>query len=82
MANGLFRKGSPENTQRLADEAKGYVDQGFPAMKMKTGLWKTYDVTNVAAVREAVGDHILLAIDVNLAYDVGTAIEVGRKLSE
>jgi D-galactarolactone cycloisomerase len=79
-ASGLFRKDSPDNTQRLVNEARGYVDQGFPAMKMKTGLGKAYDVTNVAAVREAIGDDILLAVDANLAYDVGTAIEVGRKL--
>jgi D-galactarolactone cycloisomerase len=79
-ASGLFRKDRPDNTQALADEAKGYVDQGFPAMKMKVGLGRDYDVNNVAAVRDAIGDDILLAVDANMAYDVGTAIEVGRKM--
>ena len=81
-ASGLFRKDRPDNTQALADEARGYVDQGFPAMKMKIGLGKAYDVQNVAAVRKAIGDDILLAADANLAYDVGTAIEIGRKMDD
>ena len=79
-ASGLFRKDSPDNTQILMDEARGYVDRGFPAMKMKVGLGKAYDEKNVAAVRKAIGDDILLCVDANLAYDVGTAIEVGRKM--
>ena len=79
-ASGLFRKDRPDNTQALMDEARGYVDQGFPAVKMKIGLGKAYDEKNVAAVRKAIGDDILLAADANLAYDVGTAIEVGRKM--
>ena len=62
------------------DEARGYVDRGFPAMKMKVGLGKAYDEQNVAAVRKAIGDDILLCVDANLAYDVGTAIEVGRRM--
>ena len=62
-ASGLFRKDSLDNTQRLANEARGYVDQGFTAMKMKTGLGKVYDVANVAAVREAIEDDILLVVD-------------------
>jgi D-galactarolactone cycloisomerase len=79
-ASGGFRKDRLDNTQALMDEAREYVDQGFPAMKMKIGLGKAYDVTNVAAVREAIGDDIHLAADANMAYDVGTAIEIGRKL--
>ena len=79
-ASGLFRKDRPDNTQALMDEARGYVDQGFPAMKMKVGLGKAYDEQNVAAVRKAIGDDILLCVDANLAYDVGTAIDVGRSM--
>lgn len=79
-ASGLFRKDRPDNTQALMDEAKGYVDQGFPAVKMKIGFGKSFDEEIVAAVRKAIGDEILLAVDANLAYDVSTSIEVGRKM--
>ncbi len=36
-ASGLFNKEKPDITQALMDEARGYVDQGFPAVKMKIG---------------------------------------------
>ena len=37
---------------------------------------------NVAAVRKAIGDTIILAVDANCGYDVGTAIDVGQKIAE
>ncbi len=79
-ASGLFKKDKPDITQALMDEAKGYVDAGFPAVKMKIGFGATYDVKNVAAVRRAIGDGTLLAVDANCGYDVGTAIDVGQKI--
>ena len=81
-ATGLFKKDVPDITQTLMDEAKGYVDQGFSAMKMKIGFGEAYDVKNVAAVRKAIGDTIILAVDANCGYDVGTAIDVGQKIAE
>ena len=81
-ATGLFKKDVPDITQTLMDEAKTYVDQGFSAMKMKIGFGEAYDVKNVAAVRKAIGDTIILAVDANCGYDVGTAIDVGQKIAE
>lgn len=79
-ASGLFCKERPDVTQMLVDEAKGYVDQGFGAMKMKIGFGAAYDVKNVTAVRKAIGDDVLFAVDANCGYDVGAAIDVGRKI--
>jgi D-galactarolactone cycloisomerase len=79
-ASGLFCKDRPDMTQVLVDEAKGYVDQGFGAMKMKIGFGEAYDVKNVTAVRQAIGDDVLFAVDANCGYDVSTAIDVGRKM--
>jgi D-galactarolactone cycloisomerase len=62
------------------DEAKGYVDQGFEAVKMKIGFGAAYDTANVAAVREAIGDSVLLAVDANCGYDASTAIDVGKRI--
>ena len=81
-ATGLFQKDVPDITQALMDEAKSYVDQGFSAMKMKVGFGEAYDVKNVAAVRKAIGDAIILAVDANCGYDVGTAIDIGQKIAE
>ena len=47
---------------------------------MKIGFGEAYDVKNVAAVRRAIGDDTLFAVDANCGYDVGTAIDVGQKI--
>lgn len=81
-ASGLFCKERPDVTQMLGDEARGYVDMGFPAVKMKIGFGAGYDAKNVAAVRRAIGDEVLFAVDANCAYDVGTALDVGRRIAD
>jgi len=48
-ATGLFRRERADRTASLVEEARGYVDEGFKAMKMKVGFGPDYDVKNVAA---------------------------------
>lgn len=81
-ATGLFRRDRPDRTASLVEEARGYVDEGFKAMKMKVGFGPDYDIKNVAAVRRAIGDDILFAVDANCGYDRGLAIAVGQKIAE
>jgi D-galactarolactone cycloisomerase len=81
-ATGLFRRDRPDRTAALVAEARGYAEQGFKAMKMKVGFGAGYDVKNVAAVRRAIGDDILFAVDANCGYDRATAIAVGQKIAE
>ena len=81
-ATGLYYT-EGEFPDRLLDEAKAYVDQGFMGMKTKVGglTWQD-DVKRVTALREAIGPDIYLAIDANQAYNVPTAIKVGRALAD
>ncbi|HEX2826267.1 MAG TPA: mandelate racemase/muconate lactonizing enzyme family protein [Burkholderiales bacterium] len=81
-ATGLFRRERSDPTAALVEEARGYVDEGFRAMKMKVGFGPDYDIENVAAVRRAIGDDILFAVDANCGYDVGSAIAVGREMAK
>jgi D-galactarolactone cycloisomerase len=81
-ATGLFRRERADPTAALVEEARGYVDEGFTAMKMKVGFGPDYDVRNVAAVRRAIGDDILFAVDANCGYDRGSAIAVGREIGK
>ena len=81
-ATGLFRREVPDHTAALVKEAKGYADAGFTAMKMKVGFGPDYDIKNVAAVRRAIGDDVLFAVDANCAYDRGSAIAVGQRMAE
>ena len=80
-ATGLYYKKSPNQTQDLVQEALGYVKEGFSAIKMKIGgLPPAQDLSNVRAVREAIGPDIFLMVDANHAYNPVTAIQVGREL--
>jgi L-alanine-DL-glutamate epimerase-like enolase superfamily enzyme len=66
----------------VVDEATRYVEQGFTAMKLKVGrdLGRTFE--SLVEVRKAVGDRIHLSVDANCAYDVPTAVRVGRRLEQ
>jgi D-galactarolactone cycloisomerase len=81
-ATGMFQRDRADKTAFLVAEAKDYADQGFKAMKMKVGFGPEYDIKNVAAVRRAIGDDILLAVDANCGYDRGSAIAIGQRFIE
>jgi D-galactarolactone cycloisomerase len=78
----LYRQEWPDLLEGLAAEALCWKTQGWRAMKMKIGYGPEIDVCAVRAVREAIGDDVQLAVDSNCAYDVGTAVALGRRLEE
>jgi len=77
-ATGLYYEPLPE----LLAEARGYVDQGFSAMKMKTGLGLEEDLARVRAVREAIGPDITLKVDSNCAHTLPVAVTMEERLRE
>jgi D-galactarolactone cycloisomerase len=79
-ATGLYFTKTDQLAFKLTEEAIGYVEQGFRAIKMKVGLSIDQDVANVNAVRQAIGDHIHLMVDANHAYSLREAIELARKI--
>ncbi len=68
--------------EALAEEAKGYAEAGYSAMKMKVGLGIEQDVKNVAAIRNAIGEDIKLGVDSNHAFNVREAIELANKIEK
>jgi D-galactarolactone cycloisomerase len=83
-ATGLYYlPTAPMPSVARRDEARGYVADGFRAMKMKVGgLVPGEDLQEVAGIREAIGDDILLMVDANGAYDRRTASGLGQGLEE
>lgn len=81
-ASGLFLMDADEPTAGMAEEAAGYVEMGFGAVKMKIGFGARVDAERVAAVRAAIGEELLLAVDANCAYNAGTALESIRSIQE
>jgi o-succinylbenzoate synthase len=68
------------NQEDAVEHAARYKDEGFKALKVKIGLDKDKDVERVKAVREAVGENIIIRVDANQGYDVKTAVKVLRRI--
>jgi len=78
-SGGYYAKG--KSPAKLAEEAAGYVAQGFSAVKIKVGREREIkqEVARVAAVREAIGPDVQLFLDANNAWpDAPTAIRYIR----
>ena len=67
------------DSQVLAQSAQRFMDQGYRSFKVKIGMTAVSDLSNVDAVRGAVGDCPLRA-DVNGAWTPGTARRMLDKL--
>jgi D-galactarolactone cycloisomerase len=81
-ATGLYRQKSGDPLRYLAEEAAGYVAEGFKAVKLKVGFGVEEDAAVTRAVRSAIGADVALMVDANHAYDAVSAIRLGRKIEE
>jgi D-galactarolactone cycloisomerase len=79
-ATGLYRRKSGDPRKYLAEEAAGYVAEGFSAVKLKVGFGVEEDAAMTHAVRDAIGDDVALMVDANHAYDAVAAIRLGRMI--
>lgn len=77
-SGGLWLSSSKDD---LCAEARGFVDQGFKAMKMRLGSadWRE-DVARVEAVRSTIGDRITLMADANQGLTSAQALTLGKAL--
>jgi L-alanine-DL-glutamate epimerase-like enolase superfamily enzyme len=83
VTGGYYRegKGIPE----LVQEIRGYLDQGFNAIKLKVGgVSGGYsvqdDYNRVKAVRQAAGPNVKIMLDANRGWDVAAAIQASNQL--
>lgn len=67
------------DAEALKQSARRFLDQGYRSFKVKIGMTSESDLSNVAAVRDVVGNHPLRA-DVNGAWTPGTARRMLEKL--
>ncbi|MBD1388342.1 mandelate racemase/muconate lactonizing enzyme family protein [Neiella sp. HB171785] len=82
-ATGMYFQELPEDVllKQLVDEAVGYAEQGFKAMKIKVGKNPDFDEKLIVAMREALPNTVLAA-DSNHAYDLPEAIRIGKVLDK
>jgi D-galactarolactone cycloisomerase len=81
-ATGLYRRESGDPAGHLVDEALGYREEGFTAIKLKVGFGIAEDARITRAIREAIGAGTGLMIDANHAYDAVGAIALGRQVED
>ena len=63
---------------QLTDQLAGWVDQGIPRVKIKTGRDPHRDHERLRVARKAIGDDTELFVDANGAFSVREAIEWAR----
>lgn len=69
--------------EELVEDTRRFVDQGWPGVKVKVGMDSPKeDYRRVKAVREAIGDEIMLMVDANMVWDLNTARIWGKRLEE
>jgi len=82
-ATGLYEpQHVPSVKDALVEEALGYKKDGFSAMKLKIGYGIETDMEYLKAVREAIGDDMVLMVDANHAYNAAEAIRLARKMEK
>jgi L-alanine-DL-glutamate epimerase-like enolase superfamily enzyme len=79
-----YASGIPgSNDAERQESVRRYIDQGYTAVKLAIGRRDlNEELATVAAVAEAVGDRGQLLIDGHGAYDLGTAVQVGKELEK
>ncbi|MEW5913485.1 MAG: mandelate racemase/muconate lactonizing enzyme family protein [Thermodesulfobacteriota bacterium] len=65
--------------EELCAEARGYVAQGFRAMKLRVGRGIDQDVASVREVRQAVGPGVRIMVDANQGYSDGVAMKIFKE---
>jgi len=69
--------------ERIIENARKAMDQGFTAMKLKVGSPDSLrDIRRANLVRETVGDEARIMVDANQAWSLPRALEVCQKLKD
>jgi L-alanine-DL-glutamate epimerase-like enolase superfamily enzyme len=78
-SGGYYLEG--KTPDKLAQEMVSYVNMGFKAVKMKVGRGDLKsEEARIRAVREAIGDDIVLTLDANNAWqDLSTAMQYMKR---
>jgi len=69
--------------EELVADTRRFVEEGWSGVKVKVGKadpWEDY--RRIKAVREAIGDEIMLMVDANMVWDINTARMLGKQLED
>lgn len=80
-ASGFFVREGMDHLEDVAEVACHCRDQGFEAVKLRTGFGPDQDQRITAAARNALGPDVKIAVDATAGYDVAASINAGRRLA-
>ena len=69
-----------DSPEKMAENAKQYLKDGYPVIKVKLGTNLKYDVARIHAIRKAIGEELPLRIDANQGWDRISAISILKAL--
>ena len=82
-ATGFYRLQGQGEQDRLADEARQHLANGFSLMKVKLGFGVKDDIAVIQAIAKAVqGSDVTLMVDCNHAYGRREALTLGHAMAE
>jgi D-galactarolactone cycloisomerase len=81
-ATGTYRLEEGDPFDYILREVRGYVDDGFHAVKLKIGFDVDQDVELIKAVRREIGPDRQMMLDANHGYDAIDAIALGRRVAD
>lgn len=89
LIGGRFHKTVPvtwvlgiDTIETNVDQAKAAVAKGYTTLKIKVGNDADYDVKRIEAIRNAVGDDVIIRIDANQGYKPKEAINTLAKMEQ
>ena len=94
LLGGAFSQEAPMHSTvgissptEMAAQAIQRVEQGYRTLEIKVGKYEGRvsvegDVARVRAVRDAIGNDVILIVDANVGWDVHEAIRIIRKIEE
>ncbi len=81
-ATGFYRIEGRRYPEAAVAEARGHIEKGFTAMKLKIGFGVEEDIDYILAVREGVGPDVVLMLDANHAYNVSSARRILKAIEK
>ncbi len=70
-----------DDTRDTIANAREFIDAGFTAVKVKAGRAVEKDVAYIAAIREALGPHIRIMVDVNCGWDAERTVRFAKAVA-
>lgn len=72
----------PKPLEGLLRQVEGFMERGFPGVKVKIGRAPDDDAQRVAAVRQLIGEQVDLMVDANMACTTEEALQRGQQLAQ